>query len=529
MRQILHRASRRAATALAFWSILAAATAAWGQDEPEAAAPPAPAETVVVEEAAVAVEAAPAEDAVKPWGEMSVDEKVEALSAAALKMDETGATTSSIYADMDTLWTCLAAFLVFWMQAGFAAVECGFTRAKNACNIIMKNLLDFAIGTVAFWAIGFGLMFGTAAGVGIIGTDNFFFETDGSFDWAFLIFQTVFAATAATIVSGAMAERTKFVSYLAYSAAITIVVYPIFGCWAWNSLFGGTDSKGWLEAKGFLDFAGSTVVHSMGGWAALAGAIILGPRIGKYANGKVHAIPGHNIPLAALGVFILWLGWFGFNPGSTTAVGGGSFAFIAVTTNMAAAGGCLGALALAWVWFGKPDPSFALNGTLAGLVAITAGCNVIPVPFALLTGLLAGGLVVASCVFFDRIRVDDPVGAVSVHGVCGAFGTLAVGLFGKDFGLVHGGGPEQLLTQAIGVGTAFAWSFSVSMVIFLVIKYTLGLRVSEEEELNGLDIIEHGMAAYPPQFIADPVFHSPGFAAPSAGMVPAASRPATAS
>lgn len=473
--------------------------------EAEAAEEAVPAEAEVVE-TEVVVE----QEAAKPWSELSLEEKVELLGTASLKVDDTGGVTSSIYADADTLWTCLAAFLVFWMQAGFAAVECGFTRAKNACNIIMKNLLDFAIGTIAFWVVGFGLMFGTAAGVGLIGTDSFLIEPDGSFDWAFLIFQTVFAATAATIVSGAMAERTKFVSYLVYSAAITLFVYPIFGCWAWNSLYGATETSGWLEGMGFLDFAGSTVVHSIGGWAALAGAIVIGPRIGKYVNGKVMAIPGHNIPLAALGVFILWLGWFGFNPGSTTAVGNGSFAFIAVTTNMAGAGGCLGALATAWIWFKKPDPSFALNGVLAGLVAITAGCNVIPVPYALLTGFLAGILVVFSCVLIDRMKIDDPVGAISVHGVCGAFGTLCVGLFGADFGLVHGGGAGQLITQAIGVGSAFAWSFSVSMVIFLLIKFTLGLRCSEEEEVSGLDVTEHGMAAYPPQFTADPVFHGAG-------------------
>ncbi|MBL9122161.1 MAG: ammonium transporter [Planctomycetaceae bacterium] len=415
-------------------------------------------------------------------------------------------TLAALRSGTDILWTCIAAFLVFFMQAGFALVETGFTRAKNACNIIMKNLMDFALGTVVFWLIGFGLMFG-AKKAGLIGTDGFLFEASDNFGWAFLLFQTVFCATAATIVSGAMAERTKFTSYLVYTVLITAFVYPIFGGWAWGSLWQG--HNGWLSDLGFLDFAGSTVVHSVGGWAALAGAIVLGPRIGKYVNGKVMPIPGHNIPLAALGVFILWLGWFGFNPGSTTAVGDGAFAYIAVTTNIAAACGAIGGTACAWIKFGKPDISFALNGALAGLVGITAGCDCLPVHFAALTGLIAGVLVVLAVVFFDRIRIDDPVGAVSVHGVCGAFGTLAVGLFHKEAGLFTGGGTSQLVTQAIGVGVAFAWAFPLSMLIFLAIKYTVGLRVTAEEEINGLDIFEHGMAAYPPGFVADSISGTP--------------------
>lgn len=446
-----------------------------------------------------------------PVSELTLEQKVDALIASSTRLAPDGSIAANIYTDVDTLWTCVAAFLVFWMQAGFALVECGFTRAKNACNIVMKNLMDYVIGTIAFWAVGFGLMFGTMASSGLFGTDNFLFKANGSFDWAFLIFQTVFAATAATIVSGAMAERTKFSAYLIYSAAITIIVYPIFGSWAWNSLFPSTEGAGWLEARGFMDFAGSTVVHSIGGWAALAGALIIGPRLGKFKNGKAMPIPGHNIPLAALGVFILWLGWFGFNPGSTTAVGGGSFAFIAVTTNIAGAGGCLSALLFAWVLFKKPDPSFALNGTLAGLVAITAGCNVIDVEYALLTGVIAGVLVVLSCLFFDRVKIDDPVGAVSVHGVCGAWGTLAVGLFAMDKGLFTGGGATQLGIQALGVACAFGWSFTVSSLIFLAIKATIGLRVSSHEEIEGLDMTEHGMAAYPPQFIADPVVIGGGY------------------
>jgi Amt family ammonium transporter len=400
--------------------------------------------------------------------------------------------------DTDTLWVCIAAFLVFFMQAGFAMVESGFTRAKSACNILMKNLMDFSLGSLTFWLVGFGLMFG-ATSTGWFGTTNFLYDAgDNNFNWAFLIFQTVFCATAATIVSGAMAERTKFSSYLLYTLGITVIVYPIFGSWAWGGLL---DGNGWLEGKGFADFAGSTVVHSIGGWAALAGAIVLGARLGKYQGKKVVPIPGHNIPLAGLGVFILWLGWFGFNPGSTTAVGGGDFAFIAVTTNLAAAAGAVGAMICSWALFKKPDTSFALNGALAGLVAITAGCDGMAPHFAALTGLAAGVIVVFSVVFFDKIRIDDPVGAISVHGVCGAWGTLAVGLFAAETGLVTGHGFGQLGVQAIGVAAAFLWAFPMSLGIFLAIKYTMGLRVSPKEEIEGLDLSEHGIYAYPPSFV----------------------------
>lgn len=395
------------------------------------------------------------------------------------------------------LWTCLAAFLVFFMQAGFAMVEAGFTRAKNACNILMKNLMDFSIGTLAFWAVGFGIMFGVTDGY--FGTSLFFFDAGNEaaeaaefssvgFGWAFLIFQTVFAATAATIVSGAMAERTKFVGYLAYSIGITVIVYPIFGSWCWNGLVGGTGA-GWLEGMGFLDFAGSTVVHSIGGWAALAGAIVLGARKGKFKDGKPQPIPGHNIPMAGLGVFILWLGWFGFNAGSTTAVGA-DMAYIAVTTNLSAAAGAVGAMIVSWILFKKPDTSFALNGALAGLVAITAGCDIMSPSMAALTGLIGGVLVVFSCLAIEKAGIDDPVGAVSVHGVCGAWGTLAIGIFSS----AAGGG--QFVTQLIGVGAAFAWAFPVSFAIFYIIKVTIGLRATEEEEVMGLDVSEHGMAAY---------------------------------
>lgn len=456
---------------------------------------------------------ASAADTSTPWEAMSVDQKLETLKGSALEVGDDGTVANAgLFNDTNTLWTCLAAFLVFFMQAGFAAVECGFTRAKNACNIIMKNLMDFSIGSLTFWLVGFGLMFG-ATSTGLFGTTNFFYDAGGdNFGWAFLLFQTVFCATAATIVSGAMAERTKFSSYLIYTVGITLFVYPIFGSWAWGSLL---DGNGWLEGRGFLDFAGSTVVHSVGGWAALAGAIVLGARLGKYDGKKITPIPGHNIPLAALGVFILWLGWFGFNPGSTTAVGGGSFAYIAVTTNLSAAAGALGAMICSWILFKKPDPSFTLNGALAGLVAITAGCDVIPVHFAALTGLLAGLIVVVSCVFFDKIRIDDPVGAISVHGVCGAWGTLAVGLFATDVGLFTGGGAGQLGIQALGVAAAFLWAFPVSFGIFYALDRTVGLRASAEEELEGLDLTEHGIYAYPPGFVngVPPVGDAPAGAA----------------
>jgi len=438
-----------------------------------------------------------------------------AVLSAASVFAEDAVTVESVNAKVDALqssgniiWTILAAFLVFFMQAGFAMVESGFTRAKNAVNILMKNLMDFAAGTIAFWIIGFGIMFGLNSS-GLIGKPGFFFDgfltnADGSLnEWsfAFIIFQTVFAATAATIVSGAMAERTKFGSYLVYSVVVTAIIYPIFGSWAWNSLF-GQGGKGWLEELGFIDFAGSTVVHSIGGWLALAGAVVLGPRIGKYVNGKPKPIPGHNLPLAALGVFILWFGWFGFNPGSTTTFGG-SAAVVAVTTNIAAAAGAVIALIVSWIKFKKADAGMTLNGALAGLVAITAGCyNVSPVG-AFLIGAVAGALVVFSVLGIEALGIDDPVGAVSVHGVCGAWGTLAVGLFavnpyGSDSvaGLFYGGGVSQLGVQAIGVLAAFAFAFGVGFLMFKLIHKTIGLRVSRKEELDGLDVHEHGSTAY---------------------------------
>ncbi len=407
---------------------------------------------------------------------------------------------------IDTVWTLIAAFLVFFMQAGFAMVETGFTRAKNACNIMMKNLMDFSAGSIAFWAIGFGLMFG-ADKLGLFGTGGFFLgagdptTAEGLWQFAYWMFQVVFAATAATIVSGAMAERTKFIGYLIYSIFISALIYPVVGHWIWGG--------GWLGNRGMIDFAGSTVVHSVGGWAALAGAIVLGPRYGKYgSDGIPRAIPGHNIPLAALGVFILWFGWFGFNPGSTTAGTNLSIAIIAVTTNLSASAGAIGAMITAWFHFKKPDTSMTLNGALAGLVAITAGCASVSPLSAIIIGFLAGILVVLSVEFIDKIlKIDDPVGAVSVHGVCGAFGTLMVGLFaqarygaasgaGAVNGLFFGGGISLFLNQLIGMLSVFAWTFATAMILFLAIKYTVGLRVSRQEELMGLDIEEHGMESY---------------------------------
>lgn len=392
----------------------------------------------------------------------------------------------------DYVWTLVAAALVFFMQAGFALVECGFTRAKNAINIMMKNLMDFSIGSLAFWGIGFGLMFGVTQ-TGWFGTSGFFLSdfTPGGDPWvlAFWMFQVVFCATAATIVSGAMAERTKFTGYLLYSIFISALIYPVFGSWAWGSLFNG---NGWLEKLGFIDFAGSTVVHSVGGWCGLAGAIVLGPRMGKYLkDGSVKPILGHSIPLAALGTFILWLGWFGFNPGSTTAANK-DIAMIFVNTNLAAAAGAVLAMFTSWAKFGKPDASMSFNGALAGLVAITSPCATVSPLSAVIIGAIAGVIVVFSVIFFDRIRVDDPVGAISVHGVNGAWGTLAAGIFNM------GGTSAKIIgVQILGIASCFVWTFVTAFIMFKLIDMTIGLRVSPEEEAEGLDFSEHGGNAYP--------------------------------
>ncbi len=416
---------------------------------------------------------------------------------------------------LDTLWVMLTAFLVFWMQAGFAYVEGGLTRAKNTNNIMMKNLMDFCLGTVAFWAIGFGLMFGD--GNAFVGTTGWFLSgADNSpatgdayqgvysaLNWtgvplfAKFMFQLVFAGTTATIVSGAMAERTKFHAYLAYSFIISAFIYPVVGHWIWGG--------GWLAKLGMWDFAGSTVVHSTGGWMSLVGAIMVGSRIGKFRGGKPVAIPGHSLPMAALGVFILWLGWFGFNPGSTMAADL-SIGQIAMTTNMAAATGAIGAMIASWIIFKKADVSMTLNGVLAGLVAITAGCAYVSPVSAAIIGLAGGIAVVFAVLFFDKIRVDDPVGAISVHGVCGALGTIFVGLFAEEKfapanttgnGLLFGGGATLLVHQLIGVGAVFAFAMVAGFVLFGALKFTIGLRVSAEEELVGLDLGEHGSEAYP--------------------------------
>jgi Amt family ammonium transporter len=399
---------------------------------------------------------------------------------------------SLVQTHADYVWTLVAAALVFFMQAGFAMVETGFTRAKNAINIMMKNLMDFAMGSLAFWAIGFGIMFGVSK-TGWFGTSGFFLSdfSPGGDPWvlAFWMFQVVFAATAATIVSGAMAERTKFSGYLIYSVLISALIYPVFGSWAWGSLYKG---GGWLENLGFIDFAGSTVVHSVGGWAALAGAIVLGPRLGKYTkDGKVKPILGHNMPLAALGVFILWLGWFGFNPGSTTAANK-DIAMIFVNTNLAAAAGCVLAMFTSWIKFGKPEVGMSLNGALAGLVAITSPCATVTPLSAIMIGAIAGVIVVLSVLFFDKIRIDDPVGAISVHGVCGAWGTLSAGIFN-----IGGTTLKIIGVQLLGISACFLWVFPTAFLLFKLIDVTIGLRVSAEEEIEGLDFVEHGGNAYP--------------------------------
>jgi Amt family ammonium transporter len=434
--------------------------------------------------------------------ESAVMETVESTPAAPEAVNEEAEPTAAaikeeLQTNINIVWTCVAAFLVFFMQAGFALVETGFTRAKNAVNILMKNLMDFVIGSIAFFLVGFGLMFGASNGwfgttlFGLVGA-----ESGTGWIWTFLIFQTVFAATAATIVSGAMAERTKFISYLFYSAVISLVIYPIYGSWAWGNLL-NADNVSWLANMGFHDFAGSTVVHSIGGWLALAGAIVLGPRLGKYtADGKPNAILGHNIPLATLGVFILWFGWFGFNPGSTTS-GIDLIGFIAVTTNLAGAAGALFALVTAWVVMKKPDISMSLNGALAGLVAITCPCDAVSPMGAIAIGAIAGILVVLSVLFIDFVlKIDDPVGAVSVHCVNGMWGTLAYGLFSLKEGLFYGHGLKALGVQFVGVAVAAVWAFGLGLILFFLLKKTVGLRVTPEEELKGLDIGEHGNEAY---------------------------------
>jgi len=396
---------------------------------------------------------------------------------------------------INNIWVLVATFLVMFMQPGFAMVEAGFTRSKNTANILTKNLVDFSVGAILFWIIGYTIMYGESI-AGFIGTPSLFINDNGIGDYANktdLMFQTVFAATAATIVSGAVVERTKFNAYIIFTIVITVFIYPISGHWKWGG--------GWLDQLGFLDFAGSTIVHSVGAWVGLAGAIMLGPRHGKYVKGKAKAIPGHNLVFGALGVFILWFGWFGFNPGSQLGAAGSentlAIAHIALTTNLAAAGGAMAALFTSWMRYKRPALSLALNGALAGLVAITAGCDIVSPGGALIIGVIAGIILVFSVELFDQVfKVDDPVGAISVHGVNGAFGTIAVGLFATEGGLFYGGGASLLLSQLIGVAAVFAWAFGTGLILFKIIKSTIGLRVSKRIEEEGLDVYEHGENAY---------------------------------
>jgi ammonium transporter, Amt family len=443
------------------------------------------------------------------------------VSAGTVLAQEVGPSAEKVA--LDTIWVLLTACLVFFMQAGFALLEAGLQSARNVVNILMKNLMDFTIAAVAFWMLGFALMFG--AGNALWGASGWFLqgteETFGSLSWtvvpleAKFFFQLVFAGTAATIVSGAIGGRVRFSAYIVFSLVMTALIYPVIGHWIWGG--------GWLAARGFFDFAGSTVVHAVGGSAALAGALVLGPRIGRYDQfGKPKAMPGHNMSFATLGVFILWLGWFGFNPGSTMAADPVAISHIFVTTNVAAATGGLGAMALYWILFHKPDISMTLNGVLAGLVAITAPCAFVGVGSAALIGLVGGAIVVVAVLFFDRVRVDDPVGAVAVHGVCGVWGTISLGLFAAapwaggealpKLGLFFGGGMDQLEVQLLGALVASLVAFCLALGVFSLLRVTMGVRVSAADELTGLDLVEHGNEAYP---MAHP-YHRPAILVPAA-------------
>ena len=445
-----------------------------------------------------------------------------AMTVAAEETAEAaGPTVGELKIMVDTLWVLVAGMLVFFMNLGFGCVESGFCRAKNCVNILSKNFIVFAISSIGFWLLGWGLMFGD--GNSIIGTQGLFAVSgadnspvtgdayQGTYSainwsgvplWAKFFFQLVFCGTAATIVSGAVAERIKYLSFIVFSFIMALIVYPVVGHWIWGG--------GWLAARGFLDFAGSTQVHSIGGWAALVGVVILGPRIGKYGDkGRVQAIPGHSLSLATIGCFVLWLGWFGFNPGSTMGVDPEAISLIVVTTNTAAATGVLSATMVAWLLLGKPDLGMTLNGCLAGLVAITAPCAFVTVGAAAIIGAIAGALVVLGVLFFDWMKCDDPVGATSVHLLNGIFGTLCVGLFmtpeaaaalGSENikpGLFYGGGLHQLLVQMTGVVACAVYVVAVTTVAWLALKFTMGIRVSVEEEREGLDIGEHGNEAYP--------------------------------
>lgn len=474
----------------------------WAQDDAK------PADTASAPADKPAADAAPAEPPANP--------PVVAAS---------GPSTGDIKIMMDTVWVLMTAFMVFFMNLGFAAVESGMCRAKNCVNILSKNFIVFAVSSIAFWIVGWGLMFGNDSNGGWFGTSGLWFASGAdnspatgdaytgdykSINWtgvplsAKFFFQLVFTGTAATIVSGAVAERIKYHTFIVFSFIMGTLIYPVVGHWIWGG--------GWLAAKGFFDFAGSTQVHSIGGWAALTGVIVLGPRLGKYSSdGKVLAIPGHNMSLATIGCFVLWFGWFGFNPGSTMAVDPGLISHVAVTTNTAAAFATLTATATAWIVLGKPDLGMTLNGCLAGLVAITAPCAFVTVTSSVIIGSIAGVVVVLAVMMFDRLKIDDPVGATSVHLVNGVFGTLCVGLFadaalcpkGADgvpllkTGLFTGGDATQLMIQLTGVLATAAYVIPVSFVVWFILKATLGLRVTKEEEIEGLDHGEHGNEAYP--------------------------------
>jgi Amt family ammonium transporter len=400
--------------------------------------------------------------------------------------------TAAIEGDMGMLWMLLSGILVFFMQAGFTLVEAGMTQSKNAVNIAMKNLLDISVGSITYWLVGYSLMYGD--------TSNGWFFWSGLFqgEGADLFFQTMFAATAATIVSGAIAGRTKFETYVVFTLIMTAIIYPISGGWQWQG-------SGWLTELGFIDFAGSSIVHAVGGVAALVAAIMVGPRLGKFGkDGSVNAIPGSNLLLGTLGVFILWLGWFGFNGGSQLAWGGDDSVYasaVVMATQIAAAAGGLGALITSWIWFGKPSLSQTLNGCIAGLVSITAGCGNMTFGGALFAGLVGGILVVASIEFVEKkLKIDDAIGAFSAHGTAGVWGTIVIGLWGvadpmdasTGIGLFNGGGAEQLGTQFIGAISYVAWAAVMTAIVLGILKATIGLRVSEEVETKGLDITEHG-------------------------------------
>jgi ammonium transporter, Amt family len=452
---------------------------------------------------------------------------VAAALVAGLAGAQAADATTKITVAVDTAWVLLTAALVFFMQAGFALVEAGFQSAKNVVNILMKNASDFMVASIAFWAFGFAFMFGN--GTGLLGLHGWFLAGPdnspltgsayhgifASLNWtdvplfAKFFFQLVFAGTAATIVSGAIGGRVKFPAYLIFSVVMTTFIYSVTGHWAWGG--------GWLSQLGFIDFAGSTVVHAVGGFAALGAAVVLGPRIGRYQNGKVNAFPGHNMTFAALGVFILWLGWFGFNPGSTMGIVGqpGLVARIFLTTNIAAAAGGIASMAVSWLRFGKPDFSMTMNGLLAGLVAITAPCAFVSPAAGVVIGLVAGAIVVLAIPMFDAMGIDDPVGAVSVHGIAGMWGTISVGLFGLPAlgaaGLFAGGGIHSLLIQTLGTVSMSAFAFGTVVVLWLVLKATIGIRVAPHEEIGGLDVAEHGTEAYvPADALGEPVILGAG-------------------